>query len=243
MDITYNADQKIVAQKATQQLNALLAEHSSMPVLLLLSGGSAMTLVEDIDPMMLSKNTVISMVDERIGSDDNSNYYQLEQSPFYRVATERGAQFFDVRAKDGEDEKEAAARLQKMFRMLLQMMPTCTIITTMGVGPDGHTAGIMPYPEDEEFFTETFDTKDRWIVGYDAGTKNQYSQRVTVSLSFLRDHVDYAIIYACGEDKKSALHAVNAREGTLSATPARILNELKKATLFTNVDGVSEKSV
>jgi len=239
MNIHYNADQEKVNENAVQKLNEILVQHSSMPVLLLLSGGSALQLVESIDSMYLSENTVITVLDERIGSDDNSNFYQLMQTPFYREANERGSRFFDVRAKEGETEKDVAARLQKMFAMLLKMMPTCAIIATMGIGPDGHTAGVMPYPEEEEYFTQTFDEEKQWIIGYDAGEKNQFAQRVTVSLSFLRDHVDYAIAYACGQDKKESLHAVLKKEGDLATTPARVLQEMRSVDLFTDVDGLA----
>lgn len=238
MIIHHDTSQKKVKENATQQLNTLLVEHSATPVLLLLSGGSALQLIDEIDLTSLSKTTMISVLDERIGSDENSNFYQLMQTVFYREAQKQGVQFFDVRAKEGENEKDAALRLQKMFRMLLKMMPTTTIIATVGVGPDGHTAGVMPYPDELDFFTETFDTKNDWIVGYDAGTKNSYPKRVTVSLSFLRDHIDYAIAYATGENKKESLQKLIAEEGSLAQTPARILREMKNVHLYTDVDGL-----
>ncbi len=238
MDIHHDPAQEKVEENAVQHLNEILVQHSATPVLLLLSGGSALQLVDNIDVAALSENTVISVLDERIGSDDNSNFYQLLQTSFYRDAKDQGARFFDVRAKEGEDEKDVALRLQKMFRMLLTMMPTCTIITTMGIGSDGHTAGIMPYPEDETFFFTTFDQKENWIVGYNAGEKNKYPRRVSVSLSFLRDYIDYAVVYACGQEKRDALQAMVATEGNIAATPARIIREMKSVDLFTDVDDV-----
>jgi len=42
--------------------------------------------------------------------------------------------------------------------------PEGKIIATMGIGFDGHTAGIMPYPENPETFARLFEDKEigRW---------------------------------------------------------------------------------
>ena len=109
------------------------------------------------------------------------------------------------------------------------------MVITQGIGEDGHTAGIMPYPENSALFKSLFDDPEKWVVGYDAEGRNEHPLRVTVTLSFLREVVDHSIVYAVGDGKKEALRQVLAETGTLWQTPARIIHEMRNVMLFTDL--------
>ena len=79
-----------------------------------------------------------------------------------------------------------------------------------------------------------FDDPDQWVVRYDAGEKSPYPHRVTVTLPFLRQ-VDASIVYACGKEKQGALIKTLKLRGTLAETPGRVIQEMKKVDLFTDI--------
>lgn len=126
-------------------------------------------------------------------------------------------------------------RLEASLHGWMAAHPDALVIATMGIGADGHTAGVMPFPEDETYFHKTFLDAERWVVGYDAGTKSPYPDRVTTSLAFLRDIVSSAVVYAVGTDKRSALERILASTGSLAETPARILSEMSRVDVFTDI--------
>jgi 6-phosphogluconolactonase/glucosamine-6-phosphate isomerase/deaminase len=102
------------------------------------------------------------------------------------------------------------------------------------MGPDGHTSGIMPYPENPDYFYKTFDNTDQWIVAYDANAKNQYPQRVTTTFPFLR-MIDYSIFFVTGENKKNAFQRVLSNSAPLHETPATIIQSMKNVFVFTDI--------
>lgn len=58
-------DNKKAAEQAGKALDKLLAEHKNLPILLVLSGGSALEILDEIKADVLSKNLTITMLDER----------------------------------------------------------------------------------------------------------------------------------------------------------------------------------
>jgi len=236
MEIYKAKNKDDAARKAIQMVNACLREAKKNPVLLMVSGGSAFNLLHGINAKNLGKHITISVLDERFSEDPKiSNFVQLAGTEFYRKAGERGVSFIDTRPRAGETVEELAKRFEKGLREWRERNSGGKVIITQGVGEDGHTAGIMPYPENPKLFKRLFDDSSTWVVGYDAGEKNEYALRVTITHPFLRDVVDHSIIYAVGEGKREALRRVFLKEGTLWETPARIIHEMKDVKLFTDV--------
>jgi len=236
MEIYKAKNKDDAARKAIQMVNACLREAKKNPVLLMVSGGSAFNLLHGINAKNLGKHITISVLDERFSEDPKiSNFVQLAGTEFYRKAGERGVSFIDTRPRAGETVEELAKRFEKGLREWRERNSKGKVIITQGVGEDGHTAGIMPYPENPKLFKRLFDDSSTWVVGYDAGEKNEYALRVTITHPFLRDVVDHSIIYAVGEGKREALRRVFLKEGTLWETPARIIHEMKDVKLFTDV--------
>ena len=105
----------------------------------------------------------------------------------------------------------------------------------MGIGLAGHTAGIMPSPKDSKMFAQLFENKDKWVVGYNAGQKNNFPMRITVSISFLCTMVEKAFVYVSGESKKGILNTILNSNNTVDH-PASVVNKMKLVELFTDID-------
>lgn len=224
-------------EKAGEMLNDLLERYGEKPILLMVSGGSAMEILDFVDTESFGKNVTITVLDERYSLDPKvNNFAKLSKTEFYRKAKERkGIDFWDTRIREGETLEGLTERFGDYIQEWLNAYKSEAngkIIITQGVGEDGHTAGIMPYPENPELFRRLFEDSKLWVVGYDAGKKNPYPLRTTVTLPFLREKVDYSIIYAVGENKREAMKRVLEKKGTLWEIPARIIHEMKNVQFF-----------
>ncbi|MCI0533245.1 6-phosphogluconolactonase [bacterium] len=225
----------IPAEAAGAALSELLEENKDKPVFLLLSGGSAFELLQFVPEMCFGSTQTIAMLDERYGvTPENRNFSAFEKTTFCKNAGKAGVSIVDTRETPDESLEETARQFEELLKNWAQENKNGTIIATMGIGQDGHTAGIMPYPEDAEKFRTLFEGES-WAVGYDAGSKNEFSRRITVTNAFLRNRVNHAIVYAVGDHKKEALKKIAAKDGSLAETPARIMKEMKNAVIFTNI--------
>lgn len=238
IDIRLYLDPLEAQSRARKALGAELFRLKDVPVLLLLSGGSAFQVLEGLRADMLPLNMMVGMLDERYSADPKiNNFGQFLETDFYVHAGNRAAFFLDSQVNPEEETlEEYVVGLEQALRDWKAENPTGRIVVTQGMGADGHTAGIMPFPEDVDTFQKLFETPEKWVVGYDAGEKNKYPKRATVTLSFLRDMVDFSLLYITGNEKAAALKRVWEEEGTLADTPARIVREMKNVTLITTID-------
>ena len=229
-----------VTRAASKKLNEALKEASDnkVPVLLLLSGGSALALLENVNPDSITSNTTVGVLDERYSANPaENNFAQIASTSFYQKAKERKAQFIDTRVKTDESQVQLAARFNEELLKWMRNNPSGTIIATVGMGPDGHTSGMMPFPEDPARFAKLFDNGDEkmFVTSYDATGKSPYPLRVTTNMNFLRK-INTAIVYVVKEDKRPALEKLMASTGSMAETPARILNDITgKVYLFTDL--------
>lgn len=204
-------------ERAGRKLNELFLSHQHVPILFLSSGGSALELLDEIEISYLPKNLMVGVLDERVSSDPKaSNAAQLKQTSFFMKLQERGVPFLDI--------------FKGEFTH-----PQGKIIITQGVGADGHTAGIFPFPEDPKKFQELFENKEHLAVEYDAEGKTEYPRRLTVTMPFLRQ-VDHSVVFVAGEGKRGALERVLAKEGSLYETPSRIVHEMRQVSIFTDIN-------
>jgi len=237
---------KIISDSNIEKLKELSARHlgdmlkkakeKNEPTLLLLSGGSALEIIKGIKTDCLGNYLTVGMLDERFETDAKiNNFLQIKEAEFYRLANENGVNFMESIPSEGETLESFAKRIEKTWRDWRVQNSNGKIFITQGVGADGHTAGIMPYGEDEDFFENTFENETRFVVGYDAGKKNQYPKRTTATLSFLRNEVDASFVWIIGKEKIKAFNDIMSKDGSLAETPARIIREMKNATIFTDI--------
>lgn len=232
--------QKIALQKASEKLNESLklANEENKKVLLLLSGGSCLDLLSGIDTKNLNKQITISPLDERYSTNPKeNNMAQIANTNFYKTAILKECKFIDTRVKKRETQEELTIRFNSELNNWLNLNPKGIIVATIGIGPDDHISGIMPYPENPEKFSTMFDNgiDTCLVIGYDAGGKNQYPKRITTTINMLRK-INTVIVYMVGENKKKAFDSLQDKAGDLPTTPARILREIKASVfVFTNL--------
>lgn len=229
-------DAEQVIQQAAIQLNTLFYSLKDKPVLFLSSGGSALKVLPLINISNITGTVTISMLDERFSDEvGENNFSQLMAMPFYTGAQSAGAMFIDPRKQSGDTLASAAERWNAQIHEWVVKNPQGQIIATVGLGKDGHIAGIMPYPEAGTIFESLFCQREPWIVGYQATGKNPFPDRMTTTISFLKDTITNAVAVIAGADKKIALDKVLAEKGTISETPGRVMKEMKNVLLLTDI--------
>jgi len=212
-----------------------LVSEKEIPILLLLSGGSAFSILEFIDETCLGNRITIGMLDERYSKDpDISNFSQFQETLFYKKAVSAECRFIDTKVVHNESLEDLANRFERELKSWKNSNPDGKVIATMGIGSDGHTGGIMPFAQDSTEFSHFFE-EVKWVIGYDAGSKNQYPVRITVTNVFLRQAIDYALMYISGENKKEIFDKLLNKNGGLSGLPASIIHEMKDVKIFTDI--------
>lgn len=235
--IQHCESRQIAIEKAGLKLQELINDNCTLDkgLLLLLSGGSSLALVENIDTKNFSKAVTIGVLDERYSDDTQVNNFRLiTQTNFYHKSLSAGANFIDTRIANGESSEELGQRFESALKRWCAENPEGRIIITQGIGINGHTSGIMPFPEDPAKFVKMFDD-ERWVIAYDATGKDSHASRVTTTLPFLRS-VDASILFVCGEDKRPALARALDTNGEMATTPARVIWDMKQVFLFTDLE-------
>lgn len=201
-------------------------------VLFLSSGGSAMGVLDRIHESVIAPYLTIGIFDERYDpTNKTSNYAQLRKTAFYKRAVQHGCRLIDTSTQPGQTQEELADYYENELRSWRARHPRGAIMATMGIALNGHTAGIMPFPDEPERFRELFE-KERWIVAYDATGKNPYPNRVTTTYTFLR-HVDIVGVFLVGAPKGKVFRDVV--EGDDCATlPGRIVKTLPRGAVYTD---------
>lgn len=238
-DVTLNTAQDLI-----RKIEELLIDE--IPILLMLSGGSSLKVVEALSDISKLNKTfnldllTISVVDERVVQGESNNFEALKKF-FFRQKFYDQINWLETRVVDpkavGEVEKHAD-KFEKKLRGWKKENYRGYIIALLGVGCDGHTSGILPFKGNPALDLES----KRWIIGYniedysDTPNKiNDYHYRSTTTPYFIINLVDYAVVYMIGNRKKESLKRIVARKGDVTITPARILRQRKsKTTIFTD---------
>lgn len=217
------------AEAAGVALTELLREHAAKPMLVLVSGGSALALLDFVDPDVLGPHLTLSVLDERFSIDPTiNNCAQLEQTALYAAAVDRGATLISTRVGEGDAIEAVRDRFSTALHDWRARNPDGVMIATMGMGPDGHTAGIFPGEHGVDF------SGDDWVVSYTVPVSvNQYPDRITVTYTFLRTQLNAVIVYAVGSDKYARLLAMQSETPALHAVPAAIFNEIPNLVVYT----------
>ncbi len=228
-------DGKTAAKEAAHTLENLVTGYTGHDVLLLFSGGSPLEILKHLSSTVFGAGITVGMSDERWDHDPLiNNFAQIIASPWYEAVSQKGATHIDTRKGEEQTVQEAGVRFDRMLKEWKVNHPAGKIILTQGIGLDGHTVGMMPYPEDAKTFASLFEDESVWAVGYDAKAKNKYPLRVTTTVPFLK-MVDDSILFVCGADKKEPLARVLASSGSLAQTPGRIIHQMKHCLLFTDL--------
>lgn len=224
-----NKDQ--VLTQAGEELNRMLACEEE--VLLLFSGGSALKLLNEVREERISERLTIIALDERYSDEPHvNNTLQIKATRIYPVLAMRGARLIELVPTDGESLAGLSKRFEEELREWRRRNPGGKVVATLGIGTDGHIAGMSPYPHEKEKFEELF-MGEKWVVGYKGNLVP--AERVTVTWRYLWDEVIEGLVYVVGEEKREAMEGLMDREGEIWRVPARGLWQMKRVEVFTDI--------
>jgi 6-phosphogluconolactonase/glucosamine-6-phosphate isomerase/deaminase len=179
------------------------------------------------------KPGVVGLVDERYGGPlhPSSNERMLKDTGFLRYLELLGIPFYPMLHTD-KSREEIAELYDQKFREFNTTYHKS--IATLGIGVDGHTAGIAGNRKD--FHNPMFDLsqKDTLVSEYDDPV-GLFKERVSMTFLGL-SMMDVLVVLVFGEDKKSALIDMFS-DGSEEEVPARFLRRssiAKKTVLITD---------
>ncbi len=191
----------------------------------LVSGGSNISIESEVSKKLddhLTKNLKIMLADERYGEymHQASNYRQLIEGGF-RIGR---AQFIPVLTKDKSTLGDTVKLYAERFKTALN--DSDFTLAELGMGGDGHIAGILPGSRAV--------TSENLTEGYESGALT----RMTLTVKAL---VMVNEIYACvfGEDKKEQLQLLYESDMEYARQPAQILKLIPNSYVYNSYIGGS----
>ncbi len=222
---------------AAQALNEILRTHTDRATLLLLPGGSAQAIAAQVDPVLLSSRTTLSVGDERWTlTPEHSNTAQLVTLPAWQTYLLRGVRTIDPRPHVSESLQDTSARFDRDIKLWHNTHSNGVVVAVLGIGTDGHLAGVLPMPTERERFASLFLAPHPYVRGYHSDTTtDEHASRMTITLRYLMRHVTHTIVYATGPQKRAALSSLDV-PGPIADVPARILHHLQQVDIYTDQD-------
>lgn len=185
---------------------------------LFLSGGSTPEpLYKKLAEEKELKAGAVGMVDERFGEPfhPRSNEAMMQSTGLLAYLETQNTRFYPV-LQAGKNQEEVTLDYDQTARSLLLNFPRS--VAVLGIGDDGHTAGIAPDRKDFQnpIFKET--EKHLFVSGFDDPT-GSFKERVTLTFEAL-ERMDVLLILTFGEKKKEALQKMFLA-GPIEEIPSR----------------------
>lgn len=191
---------------------SLLYEKVSSNTVLFLSGGSTpKSLYESLSKEKRLQIGAVGMIDERYGErlHEDSNEKMIRDTGLIERIEER-ARFYPI--LENKDIEETARDYDETLRFLFNYFPKSVGI--LGVGIDGHTAGIPAIPEISQ---KILDDKSSLACFYE--DRGVYKKRITQTFLAL-SRLDLLIVLVFGKEKKESL-GLMFKKGSEANIPAR----------------------
>lgn len=193
-----------IANETAKVINDKLSKKQK--VLWLLAGGSAQDyyqLMSDILDLRLDfSGLTIVLGDERYDQNPNhqtATWPVFEKLELFVILQKKGAKFFDILS--GASLEEETARFSSFLEKAVA--DENFLLVSLGIGADGHTAGIIPL-DDPQLFKSVYLNKGL-AVGHAHG--GAHPNRVTISPELIMK-AGRVLAYAVGKDKKPALETL-----------------------------------
>ena len=166
------------------------------------------------------------LVDERlVPNDDEQSNFRLLSENFYQPLEEKGLisseQFFPF-VREGMNREERLKR----YRRTLENFGGNFDITLLGVGEDGHVAGLFPH------HLSLAHSGDFFLV-YEESPKPP-NGRMTSSRRLLQ-RSSCLMLFFLGEAKRPALEAYLNSEVAIEDCPAKIVDEVRAGYIFSDL--------
>lgn len=230
--VTYNRSTmawKIKQKEECWRRILSLCSHDEIPTLLLISGGSSLRVAYDFSKHIHASlsHVTIGFVDERFDS-THSNFAEL-MTMFPDVMptlTSRGATWIDTRPQRNNE-----LEMADWYEKTLLSLASYRWIILLGMGADGHIAGI--FPDEEDAFMKRFVDTKRWVVGYEAN--DRFPKRFTLTFPAI-SRADMLLAYIAGEEKKDTLRKAIFENVPLHQCPASFLkNTSQPCEIYTDI--------
>jgi len=218
--------------EASRGLDAFFRVHADKPILFLFSGGSALSALETLSPATIPDNLTAAPIDERLTNEITlRNMTTFKKTRFAQYSAERpGVRIVDP-CEPSID--EASKKMDTFLRDWKKDNPRGTTIALLGIGGDGHSAGIFPDTDTKRFAKRFFDSS-LWTLDYEPRGAQECPRRLTVTGSFMESQIDIALIFVQGEGKREALTRFR-HGGAAEETPALILKKIPSVLLYTDI--------
>ncbi len=215
INFTYAASLEPAAQYLAKHIAARLA--TGQKVLWLISGGSSIDVAASTASRLAGRDLsglTVSLIDERYGEPGHpdSNWHKFLATGVKLP----GATLHPVLT--GADQATTAAGFEDFLVGAFQS--TNYHLGLLGIGPDGHTSGILPHSPAV--------TASGLVCSYEGPDY----QRITTTAAAL-SRLDEAVVYASGKPKWSVLDRLETDQ-TIASQPAQILKTIPKLTIFTD---------
>lgn len=219
------------AKLAGEHINRAVEEHDG-DVLCVLSGGSALDIVEHIREVEKSEcRTIFIMGDERGSRDAKiNNSLQLQNRYPDHYVTKN---FILTVPEASENLETFSDRFSAILTKTISKLKNPKIIQVLGVGSDGHTAGVFPLPK--ETFDSVYENQDIQVVPVHL-KELTIDSRASVTPNWIRKSVDEVIAYIAGEGKKMILESLINESKEINERPAELIKLHKRATVYTDQD-------
>lgn len=178
--------------EASKKALEIILKHVDQSTLLLLSGGTSPDLLYQLIAQDKSlKPGAVAMVDERYGlpMHVNSNEKMISDTGLLDYLSNEGVPVYRI-LKEG-DMEGMAGQYEQIIRELFARFSKKVAI--MGIGSDGHTAGIKPDLDYDH---------TRLVVSYD-DKEGYFGKRITLTFEALKQ-IDQFIVLIFGRNKKEA---------------------------------------
>jgi 6-phosphogluconolactonase/glucosamine-6-phosphate isomerase/deaminase len=228
--------EKEPAMKVGEYVTKLTAKHNG-DVFFLLSGGSALDVVYYLNPTPPSggvdkdkkHSEIFMMVDERFSSDPSvNNSLQLKNRYPHHNLTQK--LIMSVPEPD-QSNLDFANSLGKILTQTITKLDNPLIIALLGIGTDGHTAGIFPLPE--ESFGDIYKDDSVYVPVHIKGLK--IDSRASCTPSWILTQVDHVVGYIVGDTKTAVLQSLINESKPIHERPAELIKRHQDAVIYTDI--------
>jgi 6-phosphogluconolactonase/glucosamine-6-phosphate isomerase/deaminase len=209
-----------------QKTIEILSEQEDEGYLLLLSGGK--TPVELYNHMSFSFNYPfpkdICLVDERWGNytqHQHSNELVIKNTGLMGRIRWAKSNFHPVLGVKPTNPRVEADAYEKELLQLFELYQG-RVLAILGMGLDGHIAGILPESEPIE--------TNRFFVAYESG--DEYKHRLTITYNCMVEYISRLIVLVNGDEKCGIFNRIMNFEKDAREFPVLILKNLPNVDVF-----------